>query len=304
MLSVIEATLEDPRQVLFAQQFRARGEAVAAMKAEGIEYEERMELLEEVTWPKPLAELLEAAYDIYAEGHPWVTEYPLRPKSVARDLYELAMTFVEYVGYHRLASSEGLVLRYLADAYKALRRTVPEEARTEELADLTEWLGRAGAPGRLEPARRVGAAAAPRGSGRARPRPGDVSTPARRRSRPTRGPSGCWCATPCSGGWSSRRCAAGTTSGELDADSGWDAAALGRRRWSDYYAEHDDVGTGPRRAWAAAAADRGAAGRLGVRQVFDDPAGDHDWGISAEVDLAASDEEGAAVVRVLEVGTF
>ena len=141
VLSVIESTLEDPRQVLFAQQFRARGEAVAAMKAEGIEYEERMELLEEVTWPKPLADLLEAAYEIYAEGHPWVTEYPLRPKSVARELYELAMTFVEYVGYHRLAASEGLVLRYLADAYKALQRTVPEEARTEELADLTEWLG-------------------------------------------------------------------------------------------------------------------------------------------------------------------
>ncbi len=141
VLSVLESTLEDPRQVLMAQQFRARGEAVAAMKAEGIEYEERMELLEEVTWPKPLADLLEAAYDIYAEGHPWATEYPLRPKSVARELHELAMTFVEFVGYHRLASSEGLVLRYLADAFKALRRTVPEEARTEELRDLTEWLG-------------------------------------------------------------------------------------------------------------------------------------------------------------------
>ena len=43
------------------------------------------------------------------------------------------MTFVEYVGFHRLARSEGLVLRYLADAYKALRQTVPEEAKTEEL---------------------------------------------------------------------------------------------------------------------------------------------------------------------------
>ncbi len=70
VLSVLEATLEDPRQVLYAQQSRARGEAVAVMKAEGIEYEERMELLEDVTWPRPLAHLLEGAYDIYAEGHP------------------------------------------------------------------------------------------------------------------------------------------------------------------------------------------------------------------------------------------
>ena len=58
-VSVIESTLDDPRPVLSQQQYRARGEAVAAMKAEGIEYEQRMELLEEVTWPKPLEELLE-----------------------------------------------------------------------------------------------------------------------------------------------------------------------------------------------------------------------------------------------------
>ena len=141
VLSVIEATLDNPRQVLSAQLFRARGEAVAAMKAEGIEYEERMELLEEVTYPMPLADLLEAAYDIYRRGHPWVADHELAPKSVARDMYERAMTFTEYVGFYSLSRSEGLVLRYLADAYKALRQTVPEEARTEELTDLIEWLG-------------------------------------------------------------------------------------------------------------------------------------------------------------------
>src|SRR5664279_3190769 len=123
VLSVIEATLENPRQVLSAQRHKARGEAVAAMKAEGIEYEERMELLESVTHPQPLSELLEAALDIYRVGHPWVGEYELTPKSVARDLYERAMTFVDYVGFYGLARSEGLVLRYLADAYKALRQT-------------------------------------------------------------------------------------------------------------------------------------------------------------------------------------
>ena len=141
MLSVIEATLDDPRQVLSAQQFKARGEAVAAMKAEGIEYEERMELLEDVTYPKPLAELLDAAYEMYRRGHPWVADHELAPKSVVRDMYERAMTFAEYVGFYGLARSEGLVLRYLADAYKALRQTVPEDAKTEELIDLIEWLG-------------------------------------------------------------------------------------------------------------------------------------------------------------------
>ncbi len=141
VLSVIEATLDDPRQVLAAQLFRARGQAIEQMKADGIEYEERMDLLTEVTYPRPLEELLQAAYDIYRRGHPWVADHQLAPKSVARDMYERAMTFVEYVGYYGLTRSEGLVLRYLADAYKALKQTVPEEARTEELTDLIEWLG-------------------------------------------------------------------------------------------------------------------------------------------------------------------
>src|SRR5262249_55436857 len=141
VLSVIESTLDDPRQVLSAQQFQAPGEAVAAMKAEGVEYEARLELLEDVTHPRPLADLLDAAYEMYRQGHPWVADHELAPKSVVRDMYERAMTFVEYVGFYALSRSEGLVLRYLADAYKALRQTVPEDARTEELIDIVEWLG-------------------------------------------------------------------------------------------------------------------------------------------------------------------
>ena len=122
---MIEATLEDPRQVLSAQRTKARGEAVGAMKAEGIEYEQRMELLEDVTHPRPLLDLLEGAYETYRLGHPWVADYEIKPKSVVRDMYERAMTFTEYVSFYGLSRSEGLVLRYLADAYRALRQTVP-----------------------------------------------------------------------------------------------------------------------------------------------------------------------------------
>ncbi len=141
VVSVIESTLDNPRQILMAQQHAARGEAVAEMKADGIEYDERMELLEEVSWPKPLVELLEPAFETYRGGHPWVSEFPLSPKSVVRDMIERAMTFAELVSHYGLARSEGLVLRYLADAYRALRQTVPDAARTEELEDITEWLG-------------------------------------------------------------------------------------------------------------------------------------------------------------------
>ena len=302
VLSVIESTLEDPRQVLFAQQFRARGEAVAAMKAEGIEYEERMELLEEVTWPKPLADLLEAAYEIYAEGHPWVTEYPLRPKSVARELSELAMTFVEFVGYHKLAASEGLVLRYLADAYKALAERCP--TRREPRSSRTSPSGSASSCARSTPACWTsGSGCCTRRTRTWRRSAGAASTPAHPRSRPTSAPSGCWSATPCSGGSSWRPCAGGT----ISASSTRRPAGMptgGARAMEEYYAQHEYLGTGPSSRGPLLLQIEQKPGEWIVRQVFDDPAGDHDWGISAVIDLAASDAEGTAVVRVTSVDCY
>ena len=141
VLSVVESILDDPTPVLMAQAFKERGEAVAEMKADGIEYEERMELLEEVTHPRPLAEPLEQALRLYRETHPWVLETELSPKSVVRDMYESGRTFTEFISYYGVSRSEGLVLRYLSDAYRALRQTVPERIRTEELDDIVEWLG-------------------------------------------------------------------------------------------------------------------------------------------------------------------
>ncbi|WP_256838140.1 DEAD/DEAH box helicase [Ornithinimicrobium faecis] len=141
VVSVIEAVLENPRQVLYAQQSKAKGEAIAEMKADGIEYEQRMEALEDVTWPMPLVELLEGTLEIYRQSHPWVSEDALSPKTVVRDMYERAMSFTEFVGFYQLTRSEGIVLRYLTDAYRTLRNTVPDSAKTEELEDLIHWLG-------------------------------------------------------------------------------------------------------------------------------------------------------------------
>ena len=296
VLSVLEATLEDPRQVLYAQQSRARGEAVAAMKAEGIEYDERVELVEEITWPRPLADLLDHAYDIYAEGHPWVTEYELKPKSVAREMYEMAMTFTEFMGFYKLASSEGLVLRYLADAYKALARTVPEDARTEELADLTAWLGELVRQvdsslldeweQLINPADEVDSSIVDTG-------PPPVTANARAFRVLVRNAMFRRVELVALRKWQELA--------ELDAD--WDAD-----RWeeamADYFADHDEVGTGASARGPALLHIEQQPGKWLVRQVLDDPAGDHDWRIEAEVDLAASDEAGAAVVRVVDVGTF
>jgi len=303
VLSVLEATLEDPRPLLRAQQSRARGEAVAAMKAEGIEYDQRMELLESVTHPRPLAELLEATFEIYRSSHPWVADFELSPKSVARDMYERAMTFTEYIAFYGLSRSEGLVLRYLADAYKALRQTVPEQARTDEVDDLTEWLG--------ELVRQVDSSLLEEWE--ALRSPADLPATAARAATPKPAGPPPVTASPRAFRVLVRNAlfrrvqlaARGSYEelGELDAESGWDA-----ERWAEaiesYFDEHDELGTGPDARGPALLIIDEHPGRWSVRQIFDDPAGHHDWGIDAEVDLAASDEAGSAVIRVLSVRTL
>ena len=295
-LSVIESTLDDPRQVLSAQRFKARGEAVAAMKADGIEYEERMELLEAVTHPRPLEELLEAAYNLYQQGHPWVSDYELSPKSVARDMYERAMSFVEFVGFYGLARSEGLVLRYLADAYKALRQTVPEDARTEDLVDLIEWLG--------ELVRQVDSSLIDEWE-KLRD-PDDDPTAVVQPPRPS-GVTG----NPRAFRVMVRNAVFRRVElaalrrydvlGELDAEAGWDAGAW-QEAIEEYFEEYESLGIGPEARGPGLLIIKEHPDRWEVRQIFDDPAGDRDWGISAEIDLDASDEAGTAVVRVVEVG--
>ncbi|TNC21653.1 DEAD/DEAH box helicase [Amycolatopsis alkalitolerans] len=296
VVSIIESTVDDPRPVLSQQQFKARGEAVAAMKAEGMEYDERMELLEEVTYPKPLEELLNAAYATYRRGHPWVADYELSPKSVVRDMYERAMNFVEYVNFYSLARSEGLVLRYLADGYDALRHTVPDEAKTEPLQDLIAWLGElvrqvdSSLLDEWEALRHPGDAAAHAPSLPEGPPPVTRNERAFRvlvRNELFRRVE-----------LAARR--AYEELGSLDAESGWDAveweAAL-----EEYFEQHDQLGTGPDARGPALLIIEKEPEIWRVRQIFDDPEGDHDWGIGAEVDLAASDEAGSAVLRITAV---
>ncbi len=305
VVSVMESTLEDPRQVLSAQLSKARGEAVAEMKAEGIEYDDRLELLDDVTHPKPLAELLGAAYETYRSGHPWVADHELHPKSVVRDMYERAMTFVEYVGFYSLARSEGLVLRYLADCYRALRRTVPDSARNDELDDVIEWLG--------ELTRQVdsslldewealtsGSGAEPTEAARPPSLDGDV--------RPVTGNARAFRVLVRNALFRRVELAAQrdwAALGELDGADGWDAES-----WCEsltpYWAEHDEIRTDADARGPGLLIVDTAQGRDGrtwrVRQILHDPSSDHDWGIDAEIDLDASDEAGSAVVRVTSVG--
>lgn len=141
VISMAEATLENPRQVLRAQERQARDRAMAEMKADGVEYEERLEKIADITYPKPLEELLEAAFERYCEDVPWARDFELAPKSVLRDMLETASDFKGYVGRYGISRSEGTLLRYLADAYRVLDRTVPADKRDEQLEDIVAWLG-------------------------------------------------------------------------------------------------------------------------------------------------------------------
>ncbi len=306
LLSVVESVLEAPRQILAQQQYVARGQAVAEMKADGIEYEERMALLEEITWPMPLRDLLEATYAIYRQSHPWLPEDALSPKSVVREMYEQGMSFTDFVARYQLARSEGLVLRYLTDAYRTLRQTVPDQHRTPELEELMEWLG--------ETVRQTDSSlldewesltdpdavhrhAVELAEHRPPPNPRPISKQERPFAVMIRNAMfrrvELVAHDDLDGLMALERAAADRTDppGEVVMTrSAWDEAI------EDYYAEHDQVlldadARGP---------DLLRVSRTGtswtVTQTLHDPAGHHDWVIEALIDTAASDELGELVL--------
>jgi superfamily II RNA helicase len=299
VVSVIEATLENPRPVLGAQEHKARGEAVAEMKADGIEYDERMDLLEDVTYPKPLEDLLEHPYEVYSRSHPWIAESALSPKSVVRDMYERAMTFGEYVAFYGLARSEGIVLRYLGDAYKALRQTVPESMRTDELADLVEWLG--------ETVRQTDSSLLDEWEQLSHPADDpesavDLVEAHTRRAEPR----------PISANERSFRVLVRNAMfrrvelaarhaydelGELDAEQGLDAEAW-REACEAYFKEHETIDIGPDARGPQMLLIEKDGRTWRVQQIVGDPEGHHDWRILADVDLDASDEAAELVMRV------
>ena len=297
VVSVVEATLEDPRPVLGAQEHKARGEAIGEMKADGIEYDERMELLEEVTWPKPLQELLEHTYELYRQRHPWVGEDALKPKSVVRDMYERAMTFAEYVAFYGLTRSEGLVLRYLGDAFRALRQTVPERVRTDELEDIIEWLGAVVRQTdsslldeweALSDPDRLLEIAAP---DVLPPTPEKITANQRAFLVMVRNALFRRVELAALNRWEQL--------GELEAETGSSITGEDWREALDaYFAEHDSIDTGPdARGPQMLLVEKGER-TWEVQQIIGDPEGDHDWRIVATVDLAASDDEGELVLDV------
>lgn len=303
VISMVESTLDDPRQVLRAQERQAKDAAIADMKADGIEYEERMERLADITYPKPLEDVLDAAFTQYRADVPWANDYWLSPKSVVRDMVESASDFTGYIARYGISRSEGTLLRYLSDAYRALSRTVPQDKRDEQLEDIISWL-------RLL-VRSVDSSLVDEweSSGGDGEDEADAmhAAPPKSRQQVVQDRRGMEVLIRNAMFRRVQLVAFDRPSqlGDLDGDWGYPV-----HRWEealdDLYEEHESIGTDS----AARSKDFIIIDQSHerdehswfVRQIFDDAEGDHDWGIAATVDLDATQESGEVMFHDYRVG--
>lgn len=298
LISMVEATLENPPQILRAQEREARDKAMAEMKAEGIDYDERIERIQEVSYPMPLEELLSEAFERYVAKVPWAADYELRCKSVLRDMVETAADFKGYVQRLGIARSEGTLLRYLSDAYRSLSRTVPADKLDERLLNVVAWLGMV--------VRTVDSSLVDEWAGTTTdevdagtaPAAADVVVQDRR------------AVTLLVRNALFARVRLIATSdanalGELDESWGWRAPRW-RQAIEAFYDAHDEVLLdGDARSWDFLTiddTDEGTEHVWHVRQMLKDADGDRDFGIAADVDLDATQEEGEAIFKNYRVG--
>jgi superfamily II RNA helicase len=141
LLTLVESILENPEIILRRQLDKIKARAVAEMKAQGLDYDQRMEELEKLEYPKPLCDFVYSTFNAFADRHPWVGEENIRPKSIAREMFENFRSFAEYVMDYDLERAEGLLLRHLNSAYKVLSQTVPDGVKTDEVLDMEWYLG-------------------------------------------------------------------------------------------------------------------------------------------------------------------
>ena len=300
VVSMAEATLEDPWQILRAQERQARDAAMEAMKAEGLDYDERVEKVQEVSYPKPLEELLEAAFAEYCKSVPWANDYKLSPKSVLRDMLESASDFKGYVARYGIARSEGTLLRYLSDAYRVLARTVPPEKKNEELEGVVGWLGlvvRTTDSSLLDEWEGWGASDDEGLS--AAPPEAEEAVVADRRAVTLLVRNALMARVTLIARGDSERL------GELDGDWGWP-----ERRWQQeigsFYEEHGELlldgDARSKRYFSLDESDERSEHVWHVRQMLHDAEGDDDYGIAGDIDLDATQERGEAVFSSFAFG--
>ena len=307
VLTLCESILENPDAVLWKQLDAARGRAVAEMKAKGMEYDERMAELEKVEYPKPLADFVYGTFNEFAALHPWVGAENIRPKSVARDMVERYMTFNDYVGEYGLERTEGLLLRYLSDAYKVLVQTVPETYRDERVDDviaflratvrgvdaslLDEWERMRDPAYRIAPPdHRAALAALP-------PRPAEPDDDPRAFAARVRNELHRLLVALAGKRWDAAAAAV------CQPDGAWSPARL-EQELAPYFAEHPAIDTRPvARLPHNTLLEKAGPRAYAARQRIVDPEGEVDWVIECAIDLARTRPAEAPLIELVRVGT-
>ena len=302
LLSVVEGILENPRQILAQQASRAKGELIARLKAEGVPYEERIERLDEVSHPKPLAELLYATFDIFREKHPWAGEENVRPKSIAREMWEHFDDFADFVRRYGIERSEGLLLRYLSQVHNTLVHSVPEAACTEDVLDVVGYLRAMLArvdSSLVEEWESLVDPSAPRDRAAAAPalRPFDLARHPKALAARIRAEMQQLVRALSQGRFED---AAGLV--REDPEDRWDAARF-EAALAPFLAEYGRILFDPRARLAEHTAIAPAGPRRWtVQQTLLDPAGDDLWAVIGEVDLGEEKAPEGPLVRIDRIG--
>jgi superfamily II RNA helicase len=307
LLSLVEAILEDPMPILYAQENEAKGELIAKLKAQGVDYEERLRELEKVSYPRPNAEFIYGTFDAFAEHHPWVRHEDVHPKSIAREMFEGGYGFERYVRRYGIQRVEGLLLRYLSQTHNVLVQNVPATARTESFYDVIAYLRAliervdtslidtwesllAGeVPG-------AEAAAAPVPGAPPRPPALSLDHPAFR-ARVRAEMHRLVRALAARDYEEAEHC---VREDPLDA---WPPARF-EQALAPFYAEHEKIVWSQEARLADKTLIRSAGeGLCEITQILLDPAGDHLWCLQAEVDLRAGLPGEGPLVRLRRIGT-
>jgi superfamily II RNA helicase len=140
LLTLVESILEDPDIILRKQLDKLKNQKMAEMKMDGIPYDERIEELEKLEYPKPNREFIYSTFNAFADKHPWVGQENIRPKSIAREMFESFRSFSDYIRDYELQRAEGVLLRHLNSVYKVLSQTVPDAVKDDAVQEMELYL--------------------------------------------------------------------------------------------------------------------------------------------------------------------
>jgi superfamily II RNA helicase len=313
VLTLVESILEDPDLILRRQLDKVKGQAVAEMKAQGIEYNQRMEELEKLEYPKPNRDFIYSTFNAFAARHPWVGQENIRPKSIAREMFEEFRSFADYIKIYELQRAEGLLLRHLSAVYKVLAQTVPDAAKNDALREMELYLAtmlRQIDSSLLEEWEKMrDPNYVPRGE-QVEVRPPGAEDAARDITRDRKSFTGAirnrvftFLRALVSGDLEAALAVLSTNS-TADAEP-WTAERL-RRALEDYYVEHEVLRLDPearnvRHTYVTPSEDQR---HWIVQQMLVDPAELNDWVAEFQIDLAASREAGEPALKLVRLGSL